>query len=338
MTLSIRSLDVAYGDDLVVSEVELEVSPGEVVCVLGPSGSGKSTLLRAVAGLVPPRGGSIGWANEDLTEMPAHRRGFGLMFQDHALFPHASVGRNVDFGLRMQKSPRNERRERVDRLLGLVGLTGFASRSVNELSGGEQQRVALARALAPDPRLLLLDEPLGALDRGLRDRLVGELRELFDGLGTAVLYVTHDQDEALTVGDRVALMREGRVVQVGAPVDVWRRPADPWVARFLGATNVIATAVVGGVIDFGLGPVPVPMPEGLADVVLRRDALRPDEDGPVGATVLRRRFVGDVLMSRIRVGDLELDISLDVEPVPEVGQSIRMRLDPSRLLVLERAS
>ena len=334
MVLTVEGLEVSYGADPVVEDVDLTVAPGEVLCVLGPSGCGKSTLLRAITGLVPPRRGSVRWGNEDVTHTAVHRRQFGLMFQDHALFPHASVGRNVAFGLRMQKRSRAEVGRRVSELLTLVGLGGYESSAVGDLSGGEQQRVALARALAPDPRLLLLDEPLGALDRGLRDRLVAEMRELFDGLGTAVLYVTHDQDEAFTIADQLAVMRGGRFVQTGSPIDVWRRPTDRFVAQFLGATNVLRAPVKAGVADLGIGVVPVPATSGAVDVVLRRDALVADDDGDLVGTVVRRRFLGDVVTSRVRIGELEVDVSLDREPTPEVGSRVRLRLDPSRVLVL----
>ena len=311
MSLSVEQLTVRYGDTVAVDAVDLEVATGEVMCVLGPSGCGKSTLLRCVTGLVPMDEGTVRWDGHDLAGTPVHRRRFGLMFQDHALFPHANVARNVAFGLRMAKVPRVDATRRVDELLEMVGLQGFGQRAIDELSGGEQQRVALARALAPDPRLLLLDEPLGALDRGLRDRLVADLRDLFDRLQTTVLYVTHDQDEALTIADRLAVMREGRIVQVGTPIEVWRRPADEFVARFLGATNVLRAPVAAGSVDLGFASIPVPsLTTGEVDVVLRHDALRVDPEGSIVGTVVRRRFTGDVVASRVGGGDLEGDVSL----------------------------
>jgi thiamine transport system ATP-binding protein len=338
--LSISGLTVTFPTDggavEAVSRVDLEVDTGEVVSVLGPSGCGKSTLLRAVTGLVEMDAGSIAWDGVDLSATPVHQRRFGLMFQDHALFSHIDVAANVAFGLRMRKMTKSDITRRVAEMLELVGLDAYGTRRVDELSGGEQQRVALARALAPDPRLLLLDEPLGALDRGLRDRLVADLRDLFTQLGTTVLYVTHDQDEALTVADRVAVMREGRIEQVGSPLDLWRRPANEFVARFLGATNVIMAEVVGGVVELPFGSVPVPsLAPGSVTVVLRHDALRPDPEGAVTGRVVRRRFVGDVVAARVRVGPLELDLSLDSEPAPTVGQDVRLALDPSRLLILD---
>jgi thiamine transport system ATP-binding protein len=231
--LTLDDITVRYGDTVAVDGVDLTVEKGSTVCVLGPSGCGKSTLLRVVTGLVRPDAGRVCWDSEDITGVPTHRRGFGLMFQDHALFPHRDVAANVGFGLRMQGRSRGDIAARVDELLELVGLAGYGRRAVDELSGGEQQRVALARALAPEPRMLLLDEPLGSLDRVLRDRLLDELPSLFDRLGTTVLYVTHDQDEARAIADRVAVMRAGRIAQVGTPAEVWEHPADEFVAEFV---------------------------------------------------------------------------------------------------------
>ncbi len=218
--------------------VDLAVGPGEVVALLGPSGCGKTTLLRIVAGLTAADRGRVLLDGTDLEGVPTHRRGIGLMFQDHALFPHRDVGGNVEFGLRMAGMAPAERATRVAEVLELVGLPGWERRAVGPLSGGERQRVALARALAPSPRLLLLDEPLGALDRSLRDRLVPELGVLFRSVGVTVVHVTHDQTEALGLADRVVVMESGGVVQQGAPEELWAHPANAFVARFLGFANV----------------------------------------------------------------------------------------------------
>ncbi|WP_246125521.1 ABC transporter ATP-binding protein [Cellulomonas xylanilytica] len=224
-----RDVVVRYGAAApAVDGVSLDVAPGSVVALLGPSGCGKSSLLRAVAGLEPLAAGSVSWDGSSLAGVPVHRRGFGLMFQDGQLFPHRTVGGNVAYGLPARSGAR------VAELLDLVGLAGYEDRGIATLSGGERQRVALARALAPEPRLLLLDEPLSALDRALRERLAVDLRAALVATGTTAVFVTHDQDEAFAVADRVAVMSAGRLLQVDAPADLWVRPASREVASFLG--------------------------------------------------------------------------------------------------------
>lgn len=256
--LRLDGVTVRYGERLALDVVDLDVREHETVCVLGPSGSGKSTLLRVVAGLQATDAGRVLLAGREQSGVPVHRRGVGMMFQDHQLFPQRDVGGNVAFGLRVRGVGRDEAECRVTELLDLVGLPGAQRRSVAELSGGEQQRVALARALAPRPRLLMLDEPLGQLDRGLRERLVVELRTLFRRLETTVLAVTHDQGEAFALADRVVVMRGGRIAQTGTPLEVWRRPASEFVARFLGFANIVEATVRGDVADTPWGKVPVP--------------------------------------------------------------------------------
>ena len=209
---------------------------------MGPSGSGKSTALRIIAGLDPPDQGTVAWDGVDITATPPHQRRFGLMFQDYALFPHRTVGENVAFGLRMHGWEHDRAAARVDEMLGLVGLGGLAGRRIQGLSGGEQQRVALARTLAPSPRLIMLDEPLGSLDRELRDRLATETRALFTALGVTAVYVTHDHEEAFAMADRVAVLRAGRVAAVGTPEELWVNPGTEFVARLLGHPNVVDAA------------------------------------------------------------------------------------------------
>ncbi|MFC8599133.1 ABC transporter ATP-binding protein [Isoptericola sp. NPDC057191] len=253
--LAVRDAVVRYGGTrrrpgaVAVDGVSLDVAAGEIVALLGPSGCGKSSLLRAVAGLEPLAGGSVAFDGVDLAGVPVHRRGFGLLFQDGQLFPHRDVARNVAYGLETQGVPRAERAERVAALLAEVGLDGYQQRSVATLSGGEKQRVALARSLAPRPRLLLLDEPLSALDRRLRERLAVDVRDTLRATGTTAVFVTHDHDEAFTVADRVAVMDAGRLLQVDAPDVLLRAPASDRVAEFLGlAADPAArtTAVTSG--------------------------------------------------------------------------------------------
>jgi len=241
--LTVRDIWKSYEGQPLLQGVSFEVRPGETVCLLGPSGSGKSTLLRIIAGLEPAERGQVLWEGEDLANVPVHQRRFGLMFQDYALFPHRSVAENVAFGLRMQGLPREEIARRVEEALARVNLSGFAHRRVTDLSGGEQQRVALARALAPRPRLLMLDEPLGALDRTLREQLSEFLRALLHQSGIPAIYVTHDQEEAFAIADRLILLYQGRVAQTGTPAEVYARPASVWVARFLGLSNLLPGVV-----------------------------------------------------------------------------------------------
>lgn len=232
--LEVENVTVRFGETVAVDHANLDVGDGERVAVLGPSGCGKSTLLRAIGGLETLDTGTIRWDGVDLAGTPPHQRHFGFMFQGYALFPHLTVGRNVAFGLRMQDLSAPAVDARVSEVLDWVGLSEFADRSVERLSGGEQQRVALARTLAPNPRMVMLDEPVGALDRTLRERLIVEMTELLDQAGTTALYVTHDHEEAATIADRVAVMREGKIVQVGPMAQLRGAPADDWVKDFLG--------------------------------------------------------------------------------------------------------
>ncbi|GGY54492.1 ABC transporter ATP-binding protein [Streptomyces tanashiensis] len=334
--LSIEDATVRFGERAVLDAVRLDVAEHEIVCVLGPSGSGKSTMLRAVAGLQALDGGRVLLGGADQAGVPVHRRGVGLMFQDHQLFPQRDVGGNVAFGLRMRGAGKAEQAQRVRELLDLVGLPGAERRSVAALSGGEQQRVALARALAPRPRLLMLDEPLGQLDRGLRERLVVELRQLFGRLGTTVLAVTHDQGEAFALADRVVVMRDGRIAQSGTPVDVWRRPASEFVARFLGFDNVVAARVTGGVAQTVWGKVPVPdgSPEGERRLLVRPGGVRLVPEGPVW-TVESRTFRGSHAVVRLRPSEgPALEAELPLREAPEEGARVGVEFRAEDVVVL----
>lgn len=337
--LKLDGVTVRFGERAALDAVDLEVAEHETVCVLGPSGSGKSTLLRVVAGLQPADAGRVLLAGADQTSVPVHRRGVGLMFQDHQLFPQRDVAGNVSFGLRMRGVPRAQQAARVEELLELVGLPGAGRRAVGALSGGEQQRVALARALAPSPRLLMLDEPLGQLDRTLRERLVVELRSLFGRLGTTVLAVTHDQSEAFALADRVVVMRDGRIAQTGTPLDVWQRPASEFVARFLGFENVVAAKVSGAVASTEWGKVPVPggSPQGSVRLLVRPAGVRllPADEG-LECEVLARTFRGNhvALRLRPRSGPL-LEAECGVRDVVGVGELVGVGFVGAEVVVLE---
>jgi iron(III) transport system ATP-binding protein len=229
-----------------VADIDLVVESGEFFTLLGPSGCGKTTTLRMIAGFSWPTAGSIAFDRDDVTRRPAHKRGTGMVFQNYALFPHMTVGGNVDYGLRVRKIPRAQRDLLVAEALRQVSLEGYADRRIDALSGGQQQRVALARALVIRPRVLLLDEPLSNLDAKLREATRREIRSIQTTAGITALYVTHDQAEAMALSDRIAVMSDGRVHQVGAPPDVYRHPATAFVARFIGNSNVFDACVVAG--------------------------------------------------------------------------------------------
>ena len=252
MLLEIRDVEKSFDDLEVLRGVSFTVVAGEIVVLLGPSGCGKTTLLRIIAGLEKQYKGDIIWQGREIREVPVHHRGFGMVFQDFALFPHKSVDANIAFGLKMQSWQAEDRRARVDQMLDLVGLRGYGNRSVYDLSGGEKQRIALARSLAPSPRLLLLDEPLSSLDRALRERLMVDLRQILkqageitghtDGISS--IYVTHDQEEAFSLADRIIVMGKGRVEQIGSPVQLYSEPRNSYVAHFLGMRNQFTAELV----------------------------------------------------------------------------------------------
>ena len=227
-----------YGSVHALRPTNLRVEPGEFFSIIGPSGSGKTTLLGVTAGFIPPNTGKILINNENIVSVPPYRRSIGMVFQDYALFPHMTVGENVGFPLRMRRFKRNEIASRVERILSTVHLDGFHHRRPNQLSGGQQQRVALARAAVYDPLLLLMDEPLSALDKNLREAMQDEVKQFHMALGSTVLYVTHDQVEASAMSDRIAIMNEGRIEQIGTPKDLYEHPRNRFVASFLGEANL----------------------------------------------------------------------------------------------------
>ena len=311
--LRVEGLSVSFDDASALDGVDLEVAEGERMAILGPSGSGKSTVLRTIAGVQRPDAGRIVLDDVDLVGVPTHQRGIGLMLQEGALFPHRDVAGNVSFGLRMAGVERDESERRTTELLELVGLPGFELRTIGTLSGGERQRVALARALAPEPRVLLLDEPLGSLDGPLRERLASELTELSERLGLTVVHVTHDVSEAFAIGDRVAIMRAGRIAQIGTPDEIWTRPADEWVARFLGRENVRER-------------------DGRT-VLLPAEAIRVThgEGGVVLAT--QRRGLVVHLSVRLEDGTELTAVTTDLRH-PRTGDRVSVDIDPSAIVLL----
>jgi ABC-type Fe3+/spermidine/putrescine transport system ATPase subunit len=237
--LEIRDLFKSYENKPLLRGISFSVSQGETICLLGASGSGKSTLLRMIAGLELPESGQILFNKIDLAQTPPHARDFGLVFQDYGLFPHLNIFDNAAFGLKMRNVPTEKINLRVAEMLDLVNLQGFEKRKVTDLSGGEQQRVALARALAPQPRLLMFDEPLGALDKSLKEDLLNQIRAILHKTKIPAIYVTHDQDEAFTIADRILLLHNGEIIRDGTPDEVWTNPKSAWAARMLGMGNVV---------------------------------------------------------------------------------------------------
>ncbi|MDG1876411.1 MAG: ABC transporter ATP-binding protein [Acidimicrobiales bacterium] len=308
--LRVDALTIRFGDVVAVDGVSLTLAAGERLAVLGPSGCGKSMLLRAIAGL-EAGDGTVSLDGVNLTDKAPDQRPIGLMFQDHALFPHRTVEQNVAFGLRMAGNAPGERDQRVHELLALVGMEGFGDRATATLSGGEAQRAALARALAPGPNVLLLDEPLGSLDRHRRERLIEELPDVLRATGTAAIHVTHDHDEAFAIGDRLAVMHAGKVLQVGPPGEVWAAPASITVARVLGHTNEVT--------------------EGAATVVWRSDALRLDPAGPHEAMVERVHFRGVEHDVRLRTPAGQPLRFVLADP-PAVGDNVRFSIEPERVI------
>jgi thiamine transport system ATP-binding protein len=301
--LTVEDLGVRYGDTVAVADVSLTVPDGAITAIIGPSGSGKTSLLRGVAGLEPLATGRVRWDDEDLTDHPPHRRDFGLMFQDHALFAHLDVAANVRFGLRMRRAPAAEQRVRIAEMLDLVGLGDFGGRRVDALSGGEQQRVALARALAPRPRLLMLDEPLASVDRERRAQLAVELHRVIRTTGTATLLVTHDLDEAFTLADHVVLLAEGRIVQTGAAAEVWRAPASVEAARFLGVATERTVGVTDGRAATPWGPVATCVETTTAWVGWRPTDLTVQASGAVAGTVRATWVRGDHVLVEVATPD-----------------------------------
>ncbi|MGQ4433209.1 MULTISPECIES: ABC transporter ATP-binding protein [unclassified Streptomyces] len=341
-TVEFRGLRREFGATVALDGLDLTVRPGEFLALLGPSGCGKTTALRMLAGFEHPTSGEVLVDGKDVTDVPAHRRDAGMVFQSYSLFPHLNALDNVAFGLRMRKVRTAERRSRAAELLDLVGLGDKGERFPHQLSGGQQQRVALARALALRPRVLLLDEPLSALDAKVRLSLREEIRRLQQELGITTLFVTHDQEEALSIADRVAVMRAGRLEQCAAPAELYGRPATPFVAEFVGTMSRLPGRLTDGAVEV-LGqrlPVDGEAPAGPdVDVLVRPEAIdvRADETG--GARVVATAFLGAVVRVTVRLGDdTEVKADLPTHEATSLGAGVAVRVSlPERpVLVADR--
>ncbi|WP_062017893.1 ABC transporter ATP-binding protein [Aureimonas sp. AU4] len=327
-----------YGATAAVDAVDLAIPEGTFVCLLGPSGCGKTTLMRMVAGLETPTSGDIRFGAETITRVPVHKRGFGMVFQSLALFPHLRVGDNIAYPLRLRGASRGEAEARVRELLDLVRLPGVEGRAITQLSGGQRQRVAIARALAVAPRLFLLDEPLSALDAKLREAMQVELRLLQQRLGITTIVVTHDQREAMTMADQVVVMQNGRVLQMDRPIEVYRRPATPFVADFLGQTNLIeARRESGGARLASGGLLPgVALPGATALLSVRPEdvILLPEGEGPIAATVEFVRDMGSAIEIYLRAGETRIIAHREAgAPVAPAGSRVSLALKPGAATV-----
>ncbi|HEY9121827.1 MAG TPA: ABC transporter ATP-binding protein [Brevefilum sp.] len=345
--LTVENIEKSYEGKPLLNKVSFVVEQDETICLLGSSGSGKSTLLRIIAGLEEPEGGRVLWKGQDLAGTPAHQRRFGLMFQDYALFPHRNVAENIAFGLRMQNRPKEEIQKSVMNALETINMQGFADRKVTELSGGEQQRVALARALAPQPRLLMLDEPLGALDRTLREQLSTELRRILRDTKVPAIYVTHDQEEAFAIADRLLLLHDGVILQSGAPHEIYHHPKNVWVAKFFGLGNLVE----GRVIE--RSPLKLDTPMGIIQASCEQDPPRIGEKATllfrptracrneahcpnqITGEVVDQVFQGEAYHLTIKINESIpiFNVSLS-EPVP-VGDKLTIYFKPGDVLCLE---
>jgi spermidine/putrescine transport system ATP-binding protein len=342
--LRVENLTKYYEGKPLINGLSFSVNDREILCLLGPSGSGKSTLLRIIAGLEPFEGGLLSWQGKDLRTIPPEHRSFGLMFQDYALFPHLTVYENVAFGLRMQHLPEETIKHRVADELERVRMSGFTNRKVQNLSGGEQQRIALARTLAPRPKLIMLDEPLGALDRKLREQLTHEIRMILKSTGVPAIYVTHDQDEAFSLADRILLLSEGRIIQSGTPEELYRSPRSSWVANFLGlgtvtrgevlTTNPLVIRTVLGDLD-GIRLMGHGKPGTHLDLLFPPDGIGKagmDQPGVIGI-ISDCIYQGDHYQAEVVVKNETFNVTLRDFTKP--GTRIKLVVDENKITLLE---
>ncbi len=343
--LHVRGASKAYGASMVLQPMELKVFAGELLALLGPSGSGKTTLLQIICGLIEPTGGRLIIDGRDETDNPADKRDIGVVFQNYALFPHLTVRENVAFPLQMRRTPAREVRDRVEATLAMVGLSDFAKRFPRELSGGQQQRVALARCFVYQPSLILMDESLSALDKKLRDSMRIEIKRLHRETGATIIFVTHDQEEALALADRICLMNEGQIEQLGTPEDIYERPSNIFVADFIGASNVMHGSILaGGGVRTEDGV--LPLPDGCAAPAGGQGALvvRPEklvlcnkEEGFVSGRVEESIYAGSEtrLLVRLASGTLMTVRRQAGLPPVAIGESVSIRWDKEQARLLE---
>jgi iron(III) transport system ATP-binding protein len=338
--VAIEHVSFSYGNSRIIDDVSLDIAKGQFFAFLGPSGSGKTTLLRLIAGFGVPSSGRILINEQDVTRLPPWSRNVGMVFQSYALWPHMTVAKNVAFGLERRRRPKADIHRKVEAALNLVGLAEFAERRPAQLSGGQQQRVALARTLVIEPTVLLLDEPLSNLDAKLRVEMRSELRQLQQTIGITTIYVTHDQEDANAVADRIAVLDKGRIQQIGTPIELYDHPASRFVASFLGTANMIDGHIRpdGRFVADGLVVDSVGGPAGPAAVSVRPQDIAIAAVGTgIRATVSAREFLGSVTRYRLKVGSGNLTVDVphrrDVEPVA-VGADVGVMIDPRQAVIL----
>lgn len=338
--LALRGVSKAIENRQILEEITFEVAAGEIVALLGPSGCGKSTTLSLIAGLIEPDQGEISWKGRSLKGIPPHQRNFGLMFQDLALFPHLNVFENIAFGLRMRRIALPQIQQRVNEVLELVNLQDFEGRDVASLSGGEMQRVALARALAPQPELLMLDEPLASLDRTLKDRLALELRQILRQMNQTAIYVTHDQEEAFSLADRIILMKEGKIEQIGSPYEIYQQPASPFVAQFLGMKNLVEAEIIS---ENGQSWLRMPIGKiryssqmtGKGIALIRPVGAKVDgkEGLQLSGQVLQKVFRGDHYLLELQCDAERFSFSIPCSlAMPKEGDTLSLSIPPESIL------
>ena len=342
-SVRLEKISKHFGQTIAVDDINLSINAGELFFLLGPSGCGKSTLLRLIAGLLEPSGGRIFFNNDDVTSLPTQARNAVMCFQSYALWPHMSVRENIRFGLQVRHLSAAEQNQHVDEALALVQMKEYGQRKPNELSGGQQQRVALARALAIEPKVLLLDEPLSALDAKVRARLRDEIRRVQLEVGITTLFVTHDQEEALAIADRVGVMHSGRLEQLGPPTTIYSRPATPFVAEFVGLTNRLAGVVRGGEVEVRGARLPLVQPDaadGPAIALVRPEAVTFAGDGetaagPLVGTVIATAFLGATSRVTVDLGDITILAQLPTSDAVThpAGTRVRLGLRPDPVLI-----
>ncbi|WP_455766731.1 ABC transporter ATP-binding protein [Anaerotruncus colihominis] len=352
LILSLRDVHKTFGTTEALTGVSLDVQAGEFLTLLGPSGCGKTTTLRIIAGLEAPDGGRVLLQGSDVTDWEPNRRNVNTVFQSYALFPHMNVARNIGYGLRLKKTPKDEIRRRVDEMLSLVQLPGYGARMPSQLSGGQRQRVAIARAIVNDPAVLLLDEPLGALDLQLRRQMQTELKMLQKNLGITFIYITHDQEEALNMSDRIGIMNEGRILQLGTPDDIYERPQTRFAAEFIGQSNIFTATITGRdetgalTLAFAGGVIKAAgdgTPGERVTLSVRTERIRFGEESRYGfdltGVVQAHSYTGGMLRTTLRLADgQELTVSGmgGGGDRAEVGETVRIHWKPACAVIVER--